>query len=130
MLLWTAFRSTYVPVRSSPSAQKLNTRVRSPQDPSSFGFTREPTATFDLYQDAGDSYDYEKGAHAVIPMRWSESTKTLTIGDRKGEYPEMPASIQIRIVWVSAGHGASAAPVASPDKTVEYTGKAISVEAP
>jgi hypothetical protein len=42
----------------------------------------------------------------------------------------MPANIQIRIVWVSAGHGASGAPVANPDKTVEYTGKAISVEEP
>jgi len=86
-------------------------------------------AAFDLYQDSGDSYDYEKGAHAVVPLRWSESTKTLTIGDRKGAYPGMPASIQIRIVWVSTGHAVSAAPVASPDKTVEYTGKAITVAA-
>src|SRR5450759_3085328 len=44
MLLSTAAHSTYVPVRSCPSAQKLSTRVRNPQDPSSFGFTREPTA--------------------------------------------------------------------------------------
>ena len=86
--------------------------------------------TFDLYQDAGDSYDYEKGAHAVIPLRWSESTRTLTIGERKGDYPEMPASIQFNIVWVSAGHGSSAALVANPDKTVEYAGKAISVVEP
>src|ERR1039458_4076747 len=43
MLLSTAFQSTYVQVRSFPSAQKLSTRVRNPQDPSSFGFTREPT---------------------------------------------------------------------------------------
>ena len=42
----------------------------------------------------------------------------------------MPASIQINIVWVSAGHGASVALVANPDKTVEYTGKAISVVEP
>ena len=42
----------------------------------------------------------------------------------------MPASIQINIVWVSAGHGASGALVANPDKTVEYTGKAMSVVEP
>ena len=86
--------------------------------------------SFDLYQDAGVCYDYEKGAHAVIPLRWSESTKSLTIGDRKGEYPEMPASIQFRIVWVSAGHGTAGAPVANPDKVVTYIGKAISVMKP
>jgi hypothetical protein len=42
----------------------------------------------------------------------------------------MPASIQINIVWVAAGHGASGAPVANPDKTVEYNGEAISVMKP
>lgn len=42
----------------------------------------------------------------------------------------MPASIQINIVWVSAGHGGSAALVDNPDKTVEYVGKVISVVEP
>ena len=85
---------------------------------------------FDLYQDAGDNYDYENGAHSIIPLQWSQSTRTLTVGDRQGRYPEMPVSTQIKIVWVSGGHGAGLAPVANPDKTVEYAGKAISVQAP
>jgi alpha-D-xyloside xylohydrolase len=85
---------------------------------------------FEMYQDAGDGYDYEKGAHSVIPLHWSQSARTLTIGDREGRYPEMPASIQIKIVWVSAGHGSGVAPVANPDKIVEYSGQAISVQAP
>jgi alpha-glucosidase (family GH31 glycosyl hydrolase) len=75
---------------------------------------------FDLYQDAGDSYEYENGAHSIIPLQWSQSTRTLTVGDRQGRYPEMPVSMQIKIVWVSGGHGAGLAPVANPDKTVEY----------
>jgi alpha-D-xyloside xylohydrolase len=85
---------------------------------------------FELYQDAGDSYDYEGGSHSTIPFHWSESTRTLTIGDREGSYAEMPANMQIKVVWVSAGHGSGLAPVVSPDKIVEYTGKAISVQAP
>ena len=101
-----------------------------PKGPIELRIYKGADSTFDLYQDAGDGYDYEKDAHAVIPLRWSESTKTLQIGDRKGEYREMPASIQLNIVWVSVGHGASAALVGSPDKTVEYTGKAISVVEP
>ena len=113
-----------------PLGPEIEYASEKPAGPIELRIYKGADGTFDLYQDAGDSYDYEKGAHAVIPLRWSESTKTLTIGDRKGEYPEMPASIQINIVWVSAGHGASAALVANPDKTVEYTGKAISVEEP
>jgi alpha-D-xyloside xylohydrolase len=85
---------------------------------------------FALYQDAGDSYDYEKGSHSLIPLHWSQASRTLTIGDREGQYPGMPASIQMNIVWVSNEHGAGPVPVASPDKTIEYTGKAISVQAP
>jgi len=85
---------------------------------------------FELYQDAGDSYDYERGAHSVIPLHWSQATRTFTIGDREGSYSGMPAKIQINIVWVSAGHGSGIGPVANPDRTVEYTGTAISVQAP
>jgi alpha-D-xyloside xylohydrolase len=85
---------------------------------------------FELYQDAGDSYDYEHGSHSIIPLRWSDSTRTLTIGDREGSYPEMPPSMQIKVVWVSAGHGSGLAPVANPDKIVEYAGNAISIQAP
>jgi hypothetical protein len=42
----------------------------------------------------------------------------------------MPASIQMNIVWVSNEHGAGPGPIASPDKIIEYTGKAVSVQAP
>ncbi len=82
---------------------------------------------FVVYQDAGDSYDYEKGAHSLIPIHWSQATETLTIGDREGSYPEMPAKMEFRIVWVAAGHGAGIEPASSTDKVVQYTGKSISV---
>ncbi len=85
---------------------------------------------FELYQDAGDSYDYEKGAHSIIPLHWSQQARTLTIGTRQGSYPEMASSIRFNIVWVSADHGSGQAPVENPDKTVEYLGKTISVQAP
>ena len=101
-----------------------------PAGPLELRIYRGADAGFDLYQDAGDSYDYEKGARAVIPLRWSESTRTLTIGDRVGTYSEMPASIQVNVVWVSAGHGSGLEISAAPDKVFEYTGKAISIQAP
>jgi alpha-D-xyloside xylohydrolase len=87
-------------------------------------------ARFELYQNAGDSYDYENGAHSIIPLHWSESTRTLTIGDREGSYPEMPRGIEIRVVWVSVGRGPGVTPVANPDRIIEYAGKAISVQVP
>jgi alpha-D-xyloside xylohydrolase len=85
---------------------------------------------FALYQDSGDSYDYEKGLHSIIPIHWSESRRTLTIGDREGNYPDMPAAMEFRIVWVSPSHGAGTAPEPHPNRTVEYSGKTISAHAP
>lgn len=52
----------------------------------------------DLYEDKGD-YNYEQGAHALIPMRWSEADKTLTITAREGQYPGMPKQLESNIVW-------------------------------
>jgi len=85
---------------------------------------------FELYQDTGDSYDYERGNRSLIHLHWSQQTRTLTISDRQGSYPEMPATIRFNIIWVSTGHGSGTGPASNPDKTVEYTGKAISVQAP
>jgi alpha-D-xyloside xylohydrolase len=84
---------------------------------------------FVLYQDAGDGYDYEHGVHSVIPMHWSESNRTLTIGPREGEYPGMPASMEMKVVLVSAGHGTGLEPTATPDKLIVYNGQSISVPA-
>ena len=109
-----------------PEIQYANEK---PMGPIDLRIYRGADGKFDLYQDGGDSYDYEKGAHTLIPLRWSEATRTLTIGERHGNYPNMPANLQFNVSWVSAGHGSGPA-VAQPDKRIEYTGKEISVKAP
>jgi alpha-D-xyloside xylohydrolase len=113
-----------------PLGPEIEYADEKPAGPIEIRIYPEADGTFELYQDAGDSYDYENGAHSVIPLHWSQATRRLTIGDRVGHYPEMLGSIHFNVVWVSAGHGVGVVPVGSPDKTVEYTGKAISVQAP
>ncbi len=44
---------------------------------------------FTLYEDEGDSYNYEKGVYSTITFRWSDKSRTLTVGERKGSYPGM-----------------------------------------
>ncbi len=55
---------------------------------------------FDLYEDQGDTYNYEKGEHALIPIDWNESSQTLKIGARTGSYPGMVQSRKFNIVFV------------------------------
>src|ERR1019366_2397445 len=86
---------------------------------------RGADSNFNLYEDEGDTYDYEKGAHSIIPIHWNESTATLTIGDREGKYPGMPVTHSFRLVLVGKDRGAGAA----MDETgvdLQYNGSAVS----
>ena len=82
---------------------------------------------FTLYEDEGDSYDYEKGVYATIDFAWDQSTQTLTIGKRKGEFPGMLKERTFHIVWVRPGHGGGIDPVSVPDGIVQYQGDEVTV---
>ncbi|HVZ30673.1 MAG TPA: DUF5110 domain-containing protein [Asticcacaulis sp.] len=47
--------------------------------------------TYELYDDAGDGYDYKKGQYATIRMTWNDAARRLDIADRKGSYKGMVA---------------------------------------
>jgi alpha-D-xyloside xylohydrolase len=113
-----------------PFGPEIEYASQAPAGPIELRIFRGADGKFDLYEDEGDTYNYEKGAHALIPLRWSEADKTLTVGDREGEYPGMPKEFTINVVWVSRSHGVGETVVAKPDKAVRYQGKAISVQAP
>lgn len=66
---------------------------------------------FTLYEDENDTYHYEQGVYATIPLHWDDSSKTLTIGERKGSFPGM---LQTRTFQVR-------------DKTIRYSGQRIAV---
>jgi alpha-D-xyloside xylohydrolase len=84
-------------------------------------------AHFSLYEDEGDNYDYEHGAHSNIPMHWKEKAATLTIGAREGSFPGMLEHRTFHVVLVRNGRGTGHALTAEPDATVDYNGKAASV---
>ena len=86
---------------------------------------RGADGSFDLYEDAGDSYAYENGQHSIIPLRWEDRTGTLSVGAREGSFPGMIKHRSFRIVLVDPGHGAGAAVAATANATVAYEGNEI-----
>ena len=82
---------------------------------------------FTLYDDEGDNYNYEKGAHATIPFTWNDQTGTPTIGDRVGTFAGMMSERTFNIVFVHPGRGSGAEVVERPDRRVQYAGKQIEV---
>jgi alpha-D-xyloside xylohydrolase len=85
---------------------------------------------FDLYEDEGDNYNYEKGAWAVIPIQWDDRTRTLTIKARQGSFPNMIEERRIMVVLVNANHGSGGTVTAKPDAVLEYDGRAQVLKLP
>ena len=82
-------------------------------------------ADFTLYEDEGDSYRYQNGAHATIPIHWDDASRTLTLGARQGSYPGMSQDHSFNVVIVAAGHGVGPDVTAAPDKAIHYTGSRV-----
>jgi len=97
------------------------------EDPIEVRIYRGADGDFTLYEDENDTYNYEKGVYATITFHWDDAKKTLTIGDRKGQFPGMLESRSFRIVMVGKNHGTGIGATNNADKVVQYSGKQISV---
>ena len=58
-------------------------------------------ASFQLYEDEGVNYNYEKGKYAVIPISYNEASKTLTFGKRNGAFNGMLKNRRFNVVVVN-----------------------------
>jgi len=97
-----------------------------PADPIELRVYSGADGDFTLYEDGGDTYNYEKGAYATIPIHWDDAKKVLTIGERHGSFPGMMARRTFNVVWVGEDHGVGVPPQPA-DRTVEYNGSAITI---
>ena len=73
--------------------------------------------SFTLYEDEGDSYNYEKGAYTTITFQWNNKARTLTIGDRQGRYEGMLQNRQFTVVLPDGS-----------SRQVDYNGNRITIE--
>ena len=85
-------------------------------------------AHFNLYEDDGTSYDYERRHYSVIPITYNEASKTLTIGDREGSYDGMLRDRNFIVVPVSRNHPRPFDPDAD-GAVIKYTGRTVTVKA-
>jgi alpha-D-xyloside xylohydrolase len=110
-----------------PLGPEIEYATQNPGGPIELRIYRGADGQFDLYEDAGDSYDYEKGQHSVISFRWSNSAGVLTIGAREGSFAGMVEKRTFRIVLVDSKHGIGSDVEKNADKEVTYEGKEIQI---
>ena len=82
---------------------------------------------FTLYEDEGTNYNYEKGDFSNICFVYNDSQKTLSIGQREGDFPGMLQERTFIIVPVSAEHPQGYNPDAAGIE-VKYNGEAQTVK--
>ena len=99
-----------------------------PADPIELRIYPGANGTFTLYEDEGDSYNYEKGFFATIPMAWDDAAQTFTIGTRQGSFPGMLQERTFQIIRVKPGKAVGVFTLSPPDKTIKYTGKTLRVQ--
>lgn len=80
---------------------------------------------FELYEDEGDNYNYEKGKYSTIRFQWNDLSNTLTIGASKGSFNGQLKTRFFKVIFFNARDvsGASTAP-----KNILYKGKQIQVK--
>jgi alpha-D-xyloside xylohydrolase len=84
--------------------------------------------SFNLYEDEGTNYNYEKGDFSEIPISYNESTKTLTIGDRKGSFNGMLQKRKFNIVWITKENKIGIDTQRSTGQSVDYSGRLVTIK--
>jgi len=110
-----------------PMGPELQYTSEKPAEPIELRIYRGADGKFTLYEDDGESYAYEKGEHAMIPLSWNDASQTLTIGARAGTFPGLLRDRTFNIILVGQEHGVGERPVAVADRAVQYSGQPVSV---
>jgi len=84
-------------------------------------------AEFDVYEDAGDGYDYEDGEYSVTPLRWDDAASEFFVGDRQGSFPELVEQREVEVVVAGEDGSGTGVERADPDATLSYDGDETSV---
>ncbi|SFW24232.1 alpha-D-xyloside xylohydrolase [Prevotellaceae bacterium HUN156] len=83
---------------------------------------------FQLYEDEGTNYNYEKGKYATIDISYNDASKTLSFGQRQGAFKGMLKERRFQIVYVTKEQPRELSFEPLNTVTVAYKGKAISVK--
>jgi alpha-D-xyloside xylohydrolase len=83
---------------------------------------------FQLYEDEGTNYNYERGKYATIDIEYDDDTKTVKFGARKGSFDGMLKKRQFNVVLITKDQPRELNLQNPEGKLVNYNGKAVSIQ--
>ena len=81
--------------------------------------------SFQLYEDEGTNYNYEKGKYATIDINYDDAAKTIGFSARKGQFSGMLKNRQFNVVLISKDAPQPLNLDNPAGKLVQYNGKPI-----
>ena len=82
--------------------------------------------SFQLYEDEGTNYNYEKGKYATIDITYDDATKTISFGARKGQFNGMLKNRRFNVVLITKDAPKPLNLEKPEGRMVQYNGKALS----
>jgi alpha-D-xyloside xylohydrolase len=83
--------------------------------------------SFQLYEDEGDNYNYEKGQYATIDITYNDGAHTITIGQQNGSFNGMLKERRFNIVYITKEQPRPLNFDSPEGKLVQYDGKTVTV---
>lgn len=81
---------------------------------------------FTVYEDEEDNYNYEKDKFSTFDLTWNDKNRTLTIGQRKGNFDGLVSKRTFTLVVVKQGAGTGITPTTG--QKITYEGKEMKVK--
>lgn len=110
-----------------PVGPEIEYTGQTPADPIKLYVYTGADGHFDLYEDEGTNYNYEKGEYATIPFDYHESDKKLIIGNRQGSFSGMLTNRHFEVIFISKTKPLQFDPDTNKGVPVDYDGSAIEV---
>jgi alpha-D-xyloside xylohydrolase len=104
-----------------PMGPVVQYSTEKPADPIELRVYPGADASFTLYEDENDNFNYRNGKYQKITFRYNDSEKTLTISKPEGSFPGSLVRRTFHVVKV--GEGSDTAP-----QTVDYPGEEMVVK--
>ena len=83
---------------------------------------------FQLYEDEGTNYNYEKGKYATIDITYDDATRTVSFGARKGQFNGMLKNRRFNVVLISKD-APKPLNLENPEgQLIQYNGKPVSIK--
>jgi len=108
-----------------PIGKVMQYSSEKPNDTLEIRIYKGANGQFELYEDEGDNYNYEKGQYATIPFRWNDASGTLTIGASTGHFKGQLTTRTFKVVFLGAVNTQGKPAVT---RNIVYNGKPLHIK--